>query len=60
MLNKKIKKYIYYARRWKKKKKRSACNQVDTPHIKDTKRRMRDVAFVAEGLDLELRSVHNL
>ena len=40
--------------------KRSACNQVDTPHIKDTKRRMRDVAFVAEGQDLELRSVHNL
>ena len=41
-------------------KKRSACNQVDTPQIKDKKCRMRDLVLIAEGQDLELRGVHNL
>ena len=40
--------------------KRSGCNQVETPQIKDTKRRMRHVSLVAQGQELELRSVHNL
>lgn len=40
--------------------KRSVCNQVETPQIKDRKRRMRHVVLVAQDQDLELRSVHNL
>lgn len=40
--------------------KRSGCNRVETPQIKDTKRRLRHVVLVAQGQDVELHSVHNL
>ena len=40
--------------------KRSGCNQVETPQLNGTKRRLRNAVLVAQGQDVELRSVHNL